>query len=126
MAEPDGSSPIGALLWLTRAVPWTPLAVLSYVASITVGTLSLRGRRIHRGWHSGLFVLTCVLTAAAAAFSFPGHWVRGLLLALALVPLVLLPLVTVPVSRHPRRHLLLGLAASPCCLGALILWAVRP
>lgn len=126
MAEPDGSSPVGALLWFVGATPWTPFAVLSYLASITVGTLSLCGRRIHRGWHSGLFVLTCALTAAAAAFSFPAHWVRGFLLALTLVPLALLPAVTVPVSRHPRRHLLLGLAASPCYLGALILWAVRP
>lgn len=125
MTESDLPPLLGALLWLMRAVPWTPLAVLSYTATVTIGTLSLRGRRIHRGWHSGLFILTCLLTVAAAVSSFPVRWVGGLLLALALVPLALLPFVTVPVARHPRRHLLLGLAAAPCYFGALLLWAVQ-
>lgn len=116
-------APIAAAQWF-GAVPWTLIAVLAYLATITLGTLSLRGRRISRAWHSRLFILTALLTLVAAAFSFPEAWPRGAALTLALVPLGLLPFVTVPVSRHARRHMVLGLSAAPCYLAALVLWAV--
>lgn len=109
-----------------QAVPWPLMAVLSYLATLALGTLSLRGRRVGRAWHSGLFVLTSVLTVLAALLSLPDHWVRGILLSLALVPLALLPFLTVPVSRHPRRHILIGLSAAPCYLVALVLWTMDP
>ncbi|MGJ0203783.1 hypothetical protein [Leucobacter sp. gxy201] len=126
MADSDPSSLSWIGLWLTRGAPWVPLAVLSYAATVTVGTLSMRGRRIRRSWHARLFIVTCALTAAAAVFSFPQAWVRGMLLLAALVPLALLPFVTAPVARHPRRHVALGLLAAPCYIAALALWSARP
>lgn len=102
------------------------LAALAYAATVTVGTLSIRGRRIPRRRHTGLFIATVALTALAAALSLPQHPVRAALLALALVPLGLLPALTAPVARRPRRHVLLGLAAAPAYLAALALWAARP
>ncbi len=116
-------APIAAVPWL-GAMPWTPIAVLAYLSTITLGTLSLRGRRINRAWHTRLFILTALLTLAAAAFSFPEAWPRGAALTLAVVPLALLPFITVPVSRHTRRHMIVGLSAAPCYLAALVLWAV--
>ncbi|MBO1900924.1 hypothetical protein J4H92_03050 [Leucobacter weissii] len=101
------------------------LAVLSYLVTVTLGLLSQRGHRVRRAWHSRLFVLTFALTALAAALSLPAQWMRGLLLALALVPLSLLPFLGVPVARRPRRHALMGLSAAPPYLAALVLWAAR-
>lgn len=100
----------------------TILACMSYAATLTLGTLSLRGRKVPRVWHARLFMLTAGITVIAALLSLPGHWPRGLLLALALVPLSLLPFVTVPVRAHPRRHALLGISASPFYLAALVAW----
>lgn len=125
MADSDASALPWVGLWLARGVPWVPLAVLAYAATITVGTLSMRGRRIRRSWHSRLFIVTCASTAAAALFSFPHAWGRGALLLVAIVPLALLPFVTAPVARHPRRHVALGLLAAPCYAVALALWAAR-
>ncbi|MBK0419027.1 hypothetical protein JD276_08260 [Leucobacter sp. CSA1] len=125
MVDP-GSSPLHPLLEIAQAVPWTLLAVLSYAVTIAVGTLSMRGHRIRRRWHSRLFILTCALTVVAAILSFPEHWIRGLLLAVALVPLALLPFLSAPVRRHPSRHVAIGLSVAPCYLAALTMWAVQP
>ncbi|GAA4284428.1 hypothetical protein GCM10022261_19590 [Brevibacterium daeguense] len=113
----------GVVSWLISVVPWTVLAVLAYLANVSVGTASARGRRVGRAWHSRLFIVTCVLTAFAAVFSFPGDWGRGLWLLVALVPLALLPHFGTGAARRPRRHALLALTAAPCYLAALILWA---
>ncbi len=111
---------------ILQAVPFTPLAVLAYLATVTVGTLSLRGRRINRRWHTSLFVTTAVLTVAAVLTAVPAHWVRAGFLAVALVPLALLPFVTTPVRRHTTRHAALGLSAAPCYLAALGVWIAHP
>jgi cytochrome bd-type quinol oxidase subunit 2 len=113
----------GVVSWMVEVVPWTVLAFLAYLANISVGTASARGRRVGRKWHSRVFLVTCVLTAVAAVFSFPDHWERGLWLLLALVPLVLLPYLGIRAARRTRRHALLALMAMPCYLAALILWA---
>ncbi|MGO3147832.1 MAG: hypothetical protein ACTIJ6_09155 [Leucobacter sp.] len=110
---------------LAQAVPWTPLAVLAYVATVTIGTLSLRGRRVHRRWHSTLFAVTVALTVLAGLFALPTQWVRALCLALALVPLAFLPFAARPVRAHSSRHAMLGLSAAPCYCAALALWVVQ-
>jgi hypothetical protein len=123
MAEVDPNWFAGIPRWLASPGPWTLLALVGYLATLTLGVLSLSGRPIKRAWHTRLFVLTCALTALAAILSFPEHWVRGLALALALVPLGLLPVITRPVARRPGRHIAVGLAAAPCYLVAVALWA---
>lgn len=105
------------------AAPWTPIAVLAYLVTITLGTLSFRGRRVRRVWHTRLFVLTVTLGLLAAALSFPTHWARGLLLLAALVPLTLLPWLSTPVAKRTRRHIVMGLSAAPFYIAATVLWA---
>lgn len=102
-------------------MPWVLLACFFYAATITLGTLSLRGRRVRRVWHARLFVLTMLATAAAALLSLPADGLRAGALTLALVPLALLPFVTTPVASHTRRHTLVGLTASPFYLVAFVL-----
>ncbi|MFC5337691.1 hypothetical protein [Leucobacter denitrificans] len=111
---------------IMQAIPFTPLAVLAYLATVTVGTLSLRGRRINRRWHTALFVVTAALTVVAIVAAVPAHWVRAALLVVALVPLALLPFVTTPVRRHTARHAAVGLSAAPCYLAALGVWISHP
>lgn len=108
------------------AMPWTPLAVFSYLGNVALGMLSRRGRGPGRAWHTRLFVMVCALTAVAAALSFPARRPRGLLLAAALVPLALLPFLGAQVARRPLRHMLVGLAPAPCYLAALALWIRDP
>ncbi len=102
----------------------TLLAVACYLSTVTLGVASLRGRRVKRAWHSRLFILTLVVTLLAAAFSFAEHWIRGFMLALALVPLGLLPFLSVPVAKNPARHAIISLVAAPFYLAAAVLWAV--
>lgn len=110
---------------LSQVMPWTPLAVLAYAATIVVGTLSATGRRVPRSWHTVLFVATAVITAIAMIEAFFEQWQRGVVLMIALVPICLLPFVTVPVRRRQRRHILLGLSAAPLFLLALALWLLE-
>ena len=110
---------------LAQAVPWTPLAVLAYAVTVTIGALSLRGRRVHRRWHSTLFVVTAALTVLAGMFALPTQWVRALCLALALVPLAFLPFVARPVRARSLLHAMIGLSAAPCYCAALTLWVVQ-
>lgn len=126
MIELDPATFSRAVNWLALATPWTPLALLSYAATVTVGTLSLRGHRVRRVWHTRLFVLTCILTAAALILSLPDRWGRALALALALAPLAALPFLGRRVMQRPTPHVLTGLAAAPCYLAALVLWAADP
>lgn len=100
-------------------------ACVFYAATITLGTLSIRGRRVRRVWHTRLFVGTVLVTAGASLLSLPHDWPRAGVLALALAPLLLLPFITTPVARHPRRHALVGLSAAPCYLTAIVLAAAH-
>ena len=105
-------------------MPWTLLAVLSYLGSLALGTAALRGARVRRAWHGRLFLITGALTVLAAALSFPQHWGRGLSLGFALVPLALLPIIGRPVAKHRGRHIAMGVAAAPGYLAALGFWLV--
>lgn len=107
-----------------EAVPWPLLALLSYLASVTLGLISLR-RRPGRSWHRRLFITTCAVTALAALLALSVRWESGLLLVLALVPLAVLPYAG-SAMRRPGRHAAIGLAAAPCYLAALALWIARP
>ncbi|QIK62851.1 hypothetical protein G7068_06295 [Leucobacter viscericola] len=109
---------------MANAVPWSLIAVISYLATITLGTLSLRGRKVRRAWHARLFALTVILTLLAAVLSFPTHWQRGVLLAVALVPLAMLPWLSRPVLKRTERHIAIGLSAAPFYLAAVVLWAL--
>jgi hypothetical protein len=108
------------------AFPWVLLAVIAYIGTLTLGTLSLAGRSVGRVWHARLFVLTATLTIVAAAHSFFSDWVRGASLLAALVPLGLLPWLSAPVRAHTRRHAMLGLCAAPFYVVALTLWVSNP
>ncbi|QIM19167.1 hypothetical protein G7066_12390 [Leucobacter coleopterorum] len=109
---------------VANAIPCTLIAGLSYLATIMLGTFSLRGRRVRRVWHTRLFAFTVILTLLAAALSFPTHWQRGVLLLAALVPLALLPWASRPVLKHPERHIAIGLSAAPFYLSATVLWVL--
>lgn len=104
-------------------LPWTVLAGLAYAANVGIGTASLRGRRVPRVWHGRVFLVALVLTAIAAATSFPDHPARGAALIVALVPLAALPFFGRPVRRSPSTHIIIGLVAAPCFAIALLLWA---
>lgn len=108
----------------SRLLPWAPIAALSYLGTVTLGTVSLRGRRMKRVWHTRFFVVTVTLTLLAALLSFATRWQSGVLLLLALVPLALLPSLTAPVRKQTRRHIAIGLSAAPFYLGAVVFWAL--
>ena len=110
---------------LVQAVPWAPLAVLAYLAAITVGTMRMRGLRVNRIWHHLLFIVTVAVTVVAAVATFTLNWRGAIFLVLALVPLVLLPVLTVPVRRRRVRHVVLGLFPAPLYLVALALWVAQ-
>lgn len=106
---------------LAQAIPWTPLAVLAYLAAVTVGTLRMRGPRVHRTWHTLLFIVTVAITVVAAVISLTLRQAGAIFLMLALVPLALLPVLTAPVRTRQVRHVVLGLCPAPFYLVALVL-----
>ena len=104
----------------------TAIACAAYLATVSLGLLSLRGRRVRRVWHTRFFVATLALTGLAAAIALLRAAIpEALALILALVPLGLLPALTAPVWKHPRRHAVLALCAAPCYATALALRLVE-
>lgn len=126
MVEIDAMGIDGSLGLLGDAVPWTLLAFASYLATLTLGVFSLRGRRVRRAWHGRLFALSFALTVLAAGIALlRSAFAEGLALVFALVPLALLPFLGTPVADRARRHALVALCAAPCYLAAVALRAAE-
>lgn len=107
---------------LVQAIPWTLLAVLAYIMAVTLGSLRMRGVAVQRRWHHLMFIVTVIITVAAAAISFTQEWRSAVFLLLALVPLALLPILTTPVKQRRVQHIVLGLCPAPFYAVALVLW----
>jgi len=108
----------------TDAAPLFAAAAVAYTANVALGSavaVKLIDTSNFRWLHHGIYIATCVTSAAAfsaVVWGRPRHASRRA--ALALAPAAA-PLAAIPyLGTHSRRHPLIALAAAPFIVAGLV------